>query len=79
MTSLRACWRLLRLLGHIVKGLAIVALRFPALSPDQQHARVQAWSLELLAHAGIRLRILGQPPAGRSDVIRAAVGDVPSV
>jgi len=60
--SLRASWRLLRLLGHIVKGLVIVALRFPALSPDQQHARVQAWSLELLAHAGIRLRILGQPP-----------------
>ncbi|MCO5356028.1 lysophospholipid acyltransferase family protein [Acidovorax kalamii] len=62
MKSLRASWRLLRLLGHIVKGLVIVALRFPALSPDQQHARVQAWSLELLAHAGIRLRILGQPP-----------------
>nr|WP_289814415.1 lysophospholipid acyltransferase family protein [Acidovorax kalamii] len=59
---MRASWRLLRLLGHIVKGLVIVALRFPALSPDQQHARVQAWSLELLAHAGIRLRILGQPP-----------------
>ena len=62
MRHLRACWRLLRLLGHIAKGLAIVALRFPALSPDQQHARVQAWSLQLLAHAGIRLRIVGQPP-----------------
>ena len=62
MKSLRACWRLLRLLGHIVKGLAIVALRFPALSPDQQHARVQVWSLQLLAHLGISLRILGQPP-----------------
>jgi 1-acyl-sn-glycerol-3-phosphate acyltransferase len=60
--SLRACWRLLRVLGHIAKGLWIVALRFPALSPDQQHARVQVWSLELLAHAGISLRIEGQPP-----------------
>ena len=62
MRSLRACWRLLRMLAHIAKGLGIVALRFPALSPDRQHAHVQAWSLQLLAHAGIRLRILGTPP-----------------
>ena len=61
MKFLRASWRLLRLLGH-AKGLWIVALRFPSLSPDQQHARVQVWSMELLAHAGISLRILGQPP-----------------
>ena len=62
MKFLRASWRLLRLLGHIAKGLWIVALRFPSLSPDQQHARVQVWSMELLTHAGISLRILGQPP-----------------
>ena len=62
MRSLRACWRLLRMLGHIARGLAIVALRFPALSPDRQHAHVQAWALQLLAHAGIHLRILGTPP-----------------
>ena len=62
MNNLRACWRLLRVLGHILKGLAIVAVRFPALSPDQQHARVQAWSMQLLARAGVSLRILGTPP-----------------
>ena len=62
MRNLRACWRLLRVLGHILKGLAIVAVRFPALPPDQQYARVQAWSLELLAHAGVSLRIIGTPP-----------------
>ena len=62
MKNLRACWRLLRVLGHILKGLAIVAVRFPALSPDQQHARVQAWSLQLLARVGISLRIMGTPP-----------------
>lgn len=62
MKALRASWRLLRLLGHIGKGLAIVALRFPALSPDQQHVRVQVWSLQLLARLGISLRIQGQPP-----------------
>ena len=64
MRQVRACWRLLRLLGHIAKGLWIVALRFPALAPDQQHARVQVWSAQLLAHVGITLRIQGQPPVG---------------
>ena len=62
MRNLLACWRLLRVLGHILKGLAIVAVRFPALPPDQQYARVQAWSMELLARAGVSLRIIGNPP-----------------
>ena len=62
MKPLRACWRLLRMLAHIAKGLWIVALRFPALPPDQQHAHVQVWSMQLLAHAGISLRIVGRPP-----------------
>ena len=62
MRNLLACWRLLRVLGHILKGLAIVAVRFPALPPDQQYARVQAWSMELLARAGVSLRIIGTPP-----------------
>lgn len=62
MRHLRACWRLLRMLCHIAKGLWIVALRFPALPADQQHAHVQAWSVQLLACAGISLRIVGQPP-----------------
>lgn len=62
MRHLRACWRLLRMLGHIAKGLWIVALRFPTLSPDQQHAHVQVWAVQFLAHAGIHLRIRGTPP-----------------
>ena len=39
----------------------VVALRFPTLAPTQQQARVQAWSLALLRHAGIRLVVQGQP------------------
>jgi 1-acyl-sn-glycerol-3-phosphate acyltransferase len=61
--ALRALWRVLRILGQVAKGLWIVALRFPALSPEAQQAHVQAWSLQLLAHAGVRLRIQGQPPS----------------
>ena len=62
MKQLRAVWRLLRLVGHIAQGLWVVALRFPTLSPDQQHARVQVWSQQLLALAGVPLRVVGQPP-----------------
>ncbi|MDD2547000.1 MAG: lysophospholipid acyltransferase family protein [Burkholderiaceae bacterium] len=62
MRSLRACWRLVRVLGHIAKGLCIVTFRFPALGSEQQQARVQVWSMELLAHVGVSLRIQGQPP-----------------
>lgn len=62
MKPLRAVWRVLRLLGHIAYGLWIVAVRFPALSADQQHARVQVWSQQVLAMLGIHLRIVGQPP-----------------
>ena len=48
MSRLRACWRLVRLLGHIAKGLWIVALRFLSFAPDQQHEREKARSAELL-------------------------------
>lgn len=59
--ALRAAWRLLRLLVHALLGLWVVAWRFPRLSPDQQQARVQAWSLGLLACAGVRLQVRGRP------------------
>ncbi len=58
---LRAGWRLLRQLPHALWGLWLVAWRFPRLSPDEQQARVQAWSLGLLACAGITLRVQGRP------------------
>ncbi|MEZ4132922.1 lysophospholipid acyltransferase family protein, partial [Salmonella enterica] len=63
MRSLRAVARLLRLLVHILAGLATVLLRFPRMAPEVQHARVQVWSRELLAHAGIALEIRGTPLA----------------
>ena len=66
MKHLKACWRLLRLVVHILQGLWTVAFRFPALSPEQQQVRVQAWSLKLLACVGVSLVIRGQPPAAGS-------------
>ncbi len=62
MRSLRACWRSLRIFCHILAGLWIAAVRLPRLQPSQQNARVQAWALTFLGHAGIALEIRGQPP-----------------
>jgi 1-acyl-sn-glycerol-3-phosphate acyltransferase len=62
MRRFRACWRLLRILGHILAGLWIAAVRLPRLSPAGQSAQVQVWSLALLGHAGIALEIRGRPP-----------------
>lgn len=64
MRTLRALWRLGRIAAHLLQGLATVALRFPRLQEDQRQARVQAWSLALLGHAGIRLQVRGTPPLG---------------
>ncbi|MEO7159766.1 MAG: lysophospholipid acyltransferase family protein [Polaromonas sp.] len=62
MRQLTGCWRMLRILGHILAGLWVVAVRMPRLQPSQQSARVQAWALAFLEHAGIALEIRGQPP-----------------
>ena len=53
---------MLRILGHILWGLWIAAVRLPRMQPSQQSAQVQAWALSLLGHAGIALEIRGQPP-----------------
>lgn len=63
MNRLRACWRLLRVFWHIAAGLLTIVLVFPRLSPDQRHARVQGWALEMLAHLAIKLIVKGHPPA----------------
>jgi 1-acyl-sn-glycerol-3-phosphate acyltransferase len=59
---LRAGWRLLRVVAHILAGLWTIALVFPRLSPDQRHARVQAWALDMLACLAIKLIVKGSPP-----------------
>ena len=62
MSQLTGCWRMLRILGHILAGLWIAAVRLPRQQPAQQSAQVQAWALALLGHAGITLEIRGRPP-----------------
>ncbi len=64
MLYLRASWRLLRLLLHLLHGLAVVALRFPSLDVAGRHQRIQWWSAKLVRLAGIELRHSGSPRPG---------------
>jgi 1-acyl-sn-glycerol-3-phosphate acyltransferase len=62
MRSLRAAWRLLLAVLHAMAGLATILLRFPALAEPAREARVQAWSLRMLALLNVRLEVRGGPP-----------------
>ena len=62
MHRLRACWKLLRVLGHIVAGALTIQFVFPRLTPAQKELRIQVWALEMLARLAIKLVVHGQPP-----------------
>jgi len=65
MKSLRAAWRLWRALLHALVGLATIVFAFPRMNEPQREARVQAWSLTMLALLGVQLELHGSPaPAG---------------
>ncbi len=63
MRRLRACWRLLHVVAHILGGVFTVYTVFKRMSPQQKDARVQVWALQMLACLGIQLVVKGQPPA----------------
>lgn len=67
--TLRAVWRLLRVVVHGLHGLAIVLLRFPSLGVAERQARVQWWSIKLLRVMGIGLETLGTPRPGGTLVV----------
>ncbi len=62
MSQLRACWRLLRVVAHILGGVWTIRTVFPRLAPAQRHARVQVWALKLLDCIAIKLVVIGSPP-----------------
>lgn len=62
MRRLKGCWRLLRVLGHVVTGLWLAAARLPRLTPEQQNSRIQTWAVDMLGHIGITLEVRGRPP-----------------
>lgn len=62
MRALRAAWRSSRALVHTLAGLATIVVLFPRWDAPRRQARVQAWSLRMLALLGITLELHGQPP-----------------
>jgi len=63
MRPLRAVWRLLGMLLHLLHGMAVMA-RFPSLDAAARHRRIQWWSAKLLRRVGIELRHSGVPRPG---------------
>ena len=52
-------WRLLRVVVHVLHGMAVMALRFPALDAAGRQARIQWWSAGLLRAVGVACRFHG--------------------
>jgi 1-acyl-sn-glycerol-3-phosphate acyltransferase len=63
MKLLRASWKLGRALGHALAGLGTILFRFSGMDQDEREARVQSWSLHMLAVLGVDLELRGGPPA----------------
>ena len=61
---LLALWRVLRLLLHLLQGMAVMALRFPSLDAAGRAQHIGGWSAGLLRAIGVGLRISGTPRPG---------------
>ncbi|HTP74539.1 MAG TPA: lysophospholipid acyltransferase family protein [Burkholderiaceae bacterium] len=55
MRAFVAVWRLLRVVVHVLHGVAVVALRFPWLDTAGRQQRIGWWSRGLLRAIGVRL------------------------
>ena len=58
---MRAVFKLLRGVWHVVVGWFTIYFRFPQLNQQQRDARVQVWAMQLLRIWGIDLEVRGQP------------------
>ena len=64
MKTLRALWRLARVLVHALYGMAICAVAFPFVQPARRMRIVGRWSAQLLTVLGIALQRSGTPRSG---------------
>lgn len=64
-----AAWRLMRLVGHLFRGLWILRTRFVRADAAGQRHMVQQWSVQALSIMGVRLQVLGAEPAGAMLVV----------
>ncbi len=63
MRQLRAVWRLLWALSHIVGGMWTIVIVFPKLAQSAKETRVHTWAQEMLRGVGISLFVRGTPVA----------------
>ena len=64
MKVLRAAWRALRALAHVLRGLWIIRTEFGRLTPDGCALLVREWSRGMLRIMGVALEVRGSAPTG---------------
>jgi hypothetical protein len=62
-------WRLLRLIAHLLRGLATEAVVFPFVSNERELAIIRRWSRGLLRVLNVKLHVSGTPPRGRAPTL----------
>lgn len=62
MRQIKALWRLIRVLLHVLSGALRIRVVFPRLTQPQRDAEVQVWAQAMLTRLGIRLQVHGTPP-----------------
>lgn len=70
MRSTRASWRIVRLLTHILYGMAVIRLTFHKISPEEQRAVKQRWALDLVTQLGVSVHC-DQPLPEKASLIVA--------
>jgi 1-acyl-sn-glycerol-3-phosphate acyltransferase len=58
-----ALWRVVRAIGHVLRGLWIIRSEFGRLTPHASTLLVREWSREMLTIMGVELVVRGTPPA----------------
>jgi 1-acyl-sn-glycerol-3-phosphate acyltransferase len=62
-------YRLLRLIVHLVRGLATAGLVFPFVSSERQLAIIRRWSRGMLRVLNVKLHVAGTPPGGHAPTL----------
>jgi 1-acyl-sn-glycerol-3-phosphate acyltransferase len=62
MNTLRACWKLTRVLVHILAGLFTVSFVFPRLDQRNKHIKIMAWAQKMTGVLAIDFEVNGAPP-----------------
>lgn len=59
---MRALWRALRAIAHVVRGLWIIRTEFGRMSPAQTRLLIRVWTQKMLRILDVELVVEGQPP-----------------